>query len=66
MTMQEDIAKAKRTLINKAKKSGITENFGQSEVTKLIEKYGYKVGILELDHWCWELDLKQIMKVKTK
>jgi len=39
MALQSDIHKMRKSLITKAVKKGLYENFGQTEVSKLKEKY---------------------------
>jgi len=41
MRLATDINNNKKRLIAKAKKRGLYENFGQTEVRKLKDKYGY-------------------------
>lgn len=41
MTIYEDIQKTKSRLIKRTKTKGLFENFGQKEVRKLRDKYGY-------------------------
>ena len=59
----------KSKMIAKAQKSGIVENFGQSELRKLQDKYGYNpygttkereicAKIDALDNWCMNYDGK--------
>jgi hypothetical protein len=63
----------KLKMIEKAKEHGIIENFGQKEIQKLKDKYGYdqfgtskeremaKV-IDELDDWCMNFDDIKLQK----
>lgn len=61
----------KKTMIDKAKAKGIYENFGQTEIRKLKDKYGYNPygsdkerdiarRIDSLDEWVMNFDLSQI------
>lgn len=58
MIIEKDIRKAKVKLINKARKTGIYENFGQKEVRELNDKYyNYTLCtpdnlINQFDRWC--------------
>ena len=54
-----DIEKEKKALIAKAKKSGIYEDFGQTEVRKLEDKYGYTQNVKMFDDWCMNFDKSQ-------
>ena len=58
----KDINKFKKQLIAKAKRKGIYENFGQSEVRKLETKYGYTNNVREFDNWAMNFDLSQMAK----
>ena len=46
--MLKEIEKYKKALSKKK----VYENFGQKEVRKLEDKYGYTKEIKEFDHWC--------------
>lgn len=48
----KEIEKTKIKLINKAKKIGLYENFGQTEVRALEDKFGYTLAIKNFDNWC--------------
>ena len=62
-----DINKFKKQLIAKAKRKGLYENFGQAEVRKLEDKYGYSNNVIEFDNWAMNFDLSQMAKGgKTK
>lgn len=61
----------KSEMIKKAKKNGLYEDFGQTELRKLRDKYGYNPfgtptertiaqKIDNLDEWCMNFDLSQI------
>ena len=58
--LSSDIAKSKKNLIAKAKKSGFTENFGEKEVKKLEDKYGSSKEISDFENWCSNLDLSNL------
>jgi hypothetical protein len=58
--MITEINKAKKKLINKAKKSGLYENFGQKEVRQLSDKFGYTSEVQQFDNWAMNFDLSQI------
>ena len=51
-----DISKFKKQLIAKAKKKGLYENFGQTEVSKLEDKYGRTSSVAEFDEWVMNYD----------
>jgi len=57
-----DINKFKKQLIAKAKRKGLYENFGQAEVRKLEDKYGYSNNVREFDNWAMNFDLSQMAK----
>jgi len=57
-----DINKFKKQLIAKAKRKGLYENFGQAEVGKLEDKYGYSNNVREFDNWAMNFDLSQMAK----
>jgi len=56
MSVYDEIVKYKKSLIRKAKTKGLYENFGQLEVRKLSDKYGYLGLIAEFDNWCMNYD----------
>jgi len=58
--VDSEIAKYKKQLINKAKTKGLYENFGQSEVRKLEDKYGYTNEVREFDNWVMNFDSSQM------
>ena len=71
MSIKAEVESAKRLLIKKAKSKGLYENFGDSEVTKLEDKYReYLYGtpdqrpeyriIQEFGDWCVNLDINQL------
>lgn len=71
MTIKTDIARYKKSLIEKVKKKGLYENFGQEEVRKLKNKYphlnwGDKIErlnddlILDFDKWCRTFDDRKL------
>jgi hypothetical protein len=57
-----DVNKFKKQLIAKAKRKGLYENFGQAEVRKLEDKYGYSNNVREFDNWAMNFDLSQMAK----
>ena len=63
--MTSDINKFKKQLIAKAKRKGLYENFGQAEVRKLEDKYGYSNKVREFDNWAMNFDLSQINRIST-
>lgn len=56
----KDISKFKQNLIQKAKQKGLYENFGQDEVRKLEDKYGYTSNVAAFDNWAMNFDLSQV------
>ena len=55
--LSADIAHLRSKLINKAKKRGISENFGQAEARSLRDKYSkvlFNVSeqIIDFEEWC--------------
>jgi hypothetical protein len=63
MTLQKAIAAKKKALTEKAKKSGLYEDFGQKEVRKLEDKYASVLdyspkgkenrnSLLAFEEWC--------------
>ena len=60
----------KRTMIEKAQKNGIYENFGQKEIKELKEKYAFDSQkeeiIKELEEWANNFDLRQLREVEEK
>ena len=50
----------KLLLIKKAKDKGIYENFGQKEVLKLKDVFGYTPEIESFDNWCMTFDDNKI------
>ena len=66
MSMQADIAKHKGQLIARYQKHGIYENFGQTEVRQLRDKYGTDYTyqrttqpIDDFDQWCMRFTGKE-------
>jgi hypothetical protein len=72
MTLEKAIQKEKQKLINKAKKKGLYENFGQKEVSKLEDTFNYRqlvygtpeerdqADLIRLfSNWCSHFDLSQ-------
>jgi len=73
MHLITDISNKKKRLIEKAKKSGIYENFGQKEVQELKDNHNYSsliygtqkerylAELIEtFDYWCMNFDLSQL------
>ncbi len=63
--LKNDIEAAKKRLIAEAKRKGISEDFGNSEIAKLREKYdayNWKCASLiqEFQVWCMNFDLSQL------
>jgi hypothetical protein len=58
-----DVASEKKKLIIEAKKKGIYENFGQTEVRKLQDRYGYTKEVEEFDNWAMNFDQRKLAKV---
>ena len=65
--VRKEIKNIQTKLINSAKKSGLTENFGQADVSALMDKYSdYQFGdteeqlvwrqIQHFDEWCMDYD----------
>jgi len=54
--VSSEIAKIKSSLISRAKSKGISENFGQNEVRKLEDKYGYTKEVQAFDDWAMNYD----------
>ena len=59
-----EISKITTKLIRKALQKGIWEDFGQDEVRKLKDKYGYTPQIKRFDNWLMTVDLEQLKKLK--
>lgn len=58
--LKKEIEKAKSKLRSIANKKGLCENFGQSEVKKLEEKYNSPqemVLINQFDEWCMNYEI---------
>lgn len=71
MVTQNLIAKTKQKLIATAKKKGITENFGEKEVSQIKIKLSFNpygtpeerqtaVEIANFELWCVDFDLSQL------
>ena len=73
MTLENTIKKEKQKLINKAKKKGLYENFGQKEVSRLEDTFNYQhliygtseereqADLIRLfSNWCSHFDLSQV------
>jgi hypothetical protein len=54
--VSSEIAKIKSSLISRAKSKGISESFGQNEVRKLEDKYGYTKEVQAFDDWAMNYD----------
>jgi len=50
-------------LIKKAKDKGIYENFGQKEVMKLKDVFGYTSDIEAFENWCMNFSQKQLKEM---
>lgn len=72
----KDVKRMKEKLIAKAKKTGLYENFGQKEYTKLKDKWSRYLGVFsditdrrineelnDFDNWCMNFDLKDLKEV---
>lgn len=55
-----EINKYMKALKEKAKKSGIYEDFGQKEVRLLEDKYGYTSNVAAFDNWVMNFDISQL------
>ena len=68
--IQKDVNKAKKRLINKAKKKGLWENFGQKEVRKLTDKWEHQRYteqfrcIDDFNIWCMDFNDKDLEGVR--
>lgn len=60
INLNKKIAKVKQSLIKKAKKKGIYENFGQIEVHELTQEFGFKQEVAEFNDWALNFDLDQL------
>ena len=64
--LNRDIERTKKKLINKARKNGLWENFGQKEVRKLMDIYSEYANALirdiiqDFDNWCMNFDLNNL------
>lgn len=56
--IEADVARTKSILITKAKRRGIIENFGQKELRRLEDKYGYCKEIQDFDEWCMTFEFR--------
>jgi len=63
--IDSDISKYKKQLIAKAKSKGLYENFGQDEVSKLEDKYGYTNEVRAFDNWAMNFDLSSLKQYAT-
>ena len=64
--IRRDVSKAKSALIKKALKRGLYENFGQKEIRKLQDKYGYIPEVERLDDWAMNFDMSQLQRERAK
>jgi len=66
--LDQEILKTKKKLMEKAKKRGIWENFGQKEARQLEEKYLKNFDqeawnkLIDLKNWCMNFNLNLIKK----
>lgn len=70
--LERDIKKNKETLLAKAKKSGITENFGEKEMRNLRDKYFWptiedyivrekvRAMLQDFDNWCMDFNMSYL------
>lgn len=58
------IKSLKLLLIKKAKTKGIYENFGQKEVLKLKDVFGYTQEIESFENWCMNFDNSNLKGLK--
>jgi hypothetical protein len=69
--VMREIAKAKKNLIAKAKKTGLYENFGEKEHRALFDKFNVSAygnseerfifnQIQQFENWCMNFDLSMI------
>ena len=66
MSYVTEINRIKKKLINKAKKRGIYENFGQKEFRQLMDKYGgnftqdteLRYALMAFNNWAMNYDLR--------
>ena len=58
------IKSLKLLLIKKAKTKGIYENFGQKEVMKLKDVFGYTPEIEAFDNWAMTFDDNNLKELK--
>lgn len=63
--IRSDVEKYKKQLIAKAKSKGLYENFGQDEVRKLEDKYGYTSEVRAFDDWAMNFDLSNVKQYAT-
>jgi hypothetical protein len=66
--LRKEIEKIKKSLINRAKKKGLWENFGQREARVLMDKFfqgnfeDIKM-IIEFQEWCSNFDLQDLKRI---
>lgn len=72
--VEREIASSKKKLLNRAKKRGLWENFGDKEIRKIEEKYSdyYKYNYVDITSntirkmievfrdWCYNLEDKDL------
>lgn len=68
--VRKEVEKNKKRLIEKAKKQGIYENFGQSECSKIEDKFDLDfydlskrracIILQDFEKWCMNFDLSMI------
>lgn len=56
---EHEIAKLKHSLVEKARKKGVYENFGQKEVRALEDKFGLTPEVAQFDEWVMNFDGSQ-------
>lgn len=58
--LETAIEKAKKSLIAKANKKGIYENFGQKEARKLADDFGgYSQEVASFEEWCENYEIEK-------
>lgn len=68
MSYRTEINQIKKRLINKAKKKGIYENFGQKEFRQLMDKYGrdfysdseLRGALMRFNDWAMNFNLSEL------
>lgn len=64
--LEREILKVKKALVNKAKKKGIWEYFGQKEARKLMDTYGNgdfdRMQLIgDFEEWCNDFELDTVL-----